>query len=60
MTEYRGYHIYYDPPPIPIRKFDYCFVHRDFDGPGDPRHGAAETITEALREIDTLEDGDTP
>jgi hypothetical protein len=44
---YRGFLITYDPPPIPMRGFDYEFSHVDFDGPDDHRCGVAGSIYEA-------------
>ena len=51
---YRNYRIQYDPPPIPIRSCDYQFVHVDYDGPGDHRHGAASSLEMAKAEIDSM------
>jgi len=34
----------------------YQFVHDDFGGDGDQRHGHGHTIVECKAEIDTLED----
>jgi hypothetical protein len=51
---YRGYHIEYDPPPIPDRRFDYGFSHVEYGGPGDPRCGRARSVEEAKSEIDML------
>ena len=28
---YRNYIIQYDPPPIPLRQFDWDFAHEDYD-----------------------------
>jgi hypothetical protein len=49
---YRGYVIYYDPPPIPDRRYDWHFYHRHYDGEGDPRHGDAASLGAAMAEID--------
>ena len=57
-TEYRGYKITFDPPPIPSRNCDWQFVHRDYDGPEDRRCGCAHTWDACLNEIDALEDGE--
>lgn len=64
MTTYRGYHIYYDPPPIPVRTCDWHFVHDDYDGapndydegPADHRCGSAASEQACREEIDALED----
>lgn len=34
-THYRGYTIWYDPPPIPDRQFDWHYQHENFDGAPD-------------------------
>ena len=52
--EYRGFTITYDPPPIPIRSFDWAWVHKDYDGEGDPRHGYSASIEAAKADIDEL------
>lgn len=54
--KYGSYHIAFDPPPIPLRQFDWHFWHNDFDGPGDGRCGRAQTTDEAKAEIDRIED----
>lgn len=53
---YRGFHIRYNPKPIPVRSCDYDFVHVDYDGPGDNRCGAAESPLGCRAEIDILLD----
>lgn len=52
---YKGYVISYNPPPIPVRDFDYVYCHTDYDGPGDPRCGVTSSIEDAKREIDEFE-----
>lgn len=52
---YRGWRITYDPPPIPVRHFDWQFQHEGYDGAPDSndiRYGAAATLEEAKQEID--------
>ena len=52
---YRGYHIRFDPPPIPIREFDWQWHHDDFDGApdgNDNRCGASASIEAAEAAID--------
>ena len=52
---YRGFHIYFDPPPIPTRANDWHFVHDDYDGAedaNDNRHGHAASVEECKAEID--------
>lgn len=53
---YRGYRIYFDPPPIPIRSCDWHFVHSDYDGPEDRRGGHAASEQDCRDEIDMIED----
>jgi hypothetical protein len=53
---YRNYRIYYDPPPIPYRGADWHFYHKDFDGPGDKRHGDCASEQACKDEIDYLID----
>jgi hypothetical protein len=52
---YRGYFIYYDPPPIGTRCCDWHFVHEDYDL-DDPRHGSAASEAGCRAEIDMIED----
>ena len=57
---YRGYHIYYDPPPVPTRQWDWHFYHDDYDPtpehlydpPSDHRNGDAPSILGCMAEID--------
>ena len=51
---YRGFLIVFNPPPIPMRGFDYEFSHVDFDGPDDHRCGVAGSIYEAQAFIDEI------
>lgn len=60
-TRYRGYTIYYDPPPIPIRDYDWHYEHDDYDGAEDahdPRGGSTASVEDCKREIDNLEELD--
>ena len=53
--KYFDYTISYKPKPIPTNKFDYDFVHDDFDGAtdsSDDRCGNAESIEDAIEQID--------
>lgn len=54
--KYGKWLIYYDPPPIPTRNCDYHFTHDDYDGEGDPRHGHAASVADAVSEINCIED----
>lgn len=59
-TTYRGYVITYDPPPIPDRRWDWHFQHKEFDGApdgGDHRYGEAASVTDCMNEIDQQVDG---
>lgn len=52
---YRQFRIGYDPPPIPVRDFDWYFVHEDYDGApdsGDSRCGYAASKLAAMGEVD--------
>ncbi len=49
---YRGFRIWYEPPPIPIRAYDWHFAHEGYDGPGDPRHGDAASREDCQQRID--------
>lgn len=51
--QYRGWSIYVSDSPLPGESF--AFVHKDYDGDGDPRHGYAPTVDAAKREIDERE-----
>jgi hypothetical protein len=51
---YHNYHIYYDPPPIPYRGADWHYYHKDYDGPGDSRHGHCASEQACKDEIDEI------
>lgn len=53
---YRGWDISYDPPPIPIRQFDWQGTHPDYDGDEDSRFLQAATLEELKADIDEFED----
>ena len=56
---YRGYTIWFEPPPIPDRRNDWRFVHDNYDGAPDafdPRCGTAESLEAAIVEIDMVEE----
>jgi hypothetical protein len=47
--------IHYDPPPIPLRQFDWHYRHDDFDGApdaGDDRYGHCASLEECKAAID--------
>jgi hypothetical protein len=56
MIKYRGYEIYYDPPPIPVRDHDYRFYHLDYDGPEDRRCGTGPNAADCKTQIDEMEE----
>ena len=32
QKEYRGWEVRFDPPPIPVRDFDWVAIHPDYEG----------------------------
>lgn len=52
---YKGWHIDYNPKPIPDRRHDYDVTHRDYDGPESNLYFTAASIKEAIAEIDERE-----
>lgn len=52
---YGHWHIEYAPPPIPTHQFDYSFWHDGFDGPEDNRCGHAESVIDAMTQINERE-----
>jgi len=57
IATYGDWDIYYDPPPIPDRSYDYSFMHKNLDGPGDNRYGYGESIHDCIQTIKyTFED----
>lgn len=60
---YRGWVIYFDPPPIPIRTLDWTYSHDSFDGApdaNDNRYGYAPSLEQAKRDIDEIEEDREP
>lgn len=52
MTErYRDFDIRYDPPPIPDRRWDWQWHHKDFDL-DDNRCGESASLEAAKADID--------
>jgi len=51
---YRDCMIRHDPPPIPDRRHDWCWTHRDYGGPGDQRCGTAPTPEACKAAIDEM------
>lgn len=49
---YGDWTITHDPKPIPDRRWDWSFVHDDYDGPGDDRCGDAASLEACKAEID--------
>lgn len=65
--KYRGYTIYYDPPPIPgWRNVAWRFVHEDYDAEifsdgsvsADPRAGDGASWQDCMDQIDQVEGGE--
>ena len=55
------YHIEYDPPPIPIRSFDFQWAAEDFDPTedgGDTRSGAEATRQACIDAIEEYEENE--
>ena len=58
---YRGFHIWFDPPPIPVREYDWHYQHESFDGApdgGDHRYGHCADCAACQRDIDDMLDDD--
>lgn len=51
-----GWHIEYDPKPIPDRSHDYNYWHDEHDGAIDGNHlcGTAGSVEDALEEINEM------
>lgn len=47
--------IYVGDCPFDHPEFNYAYVHDDYDGEGDSRHGYARTVDAAKVEIDEKE-----
>lgn len=41
---------------VDLDDFQYTYIHDDYDGPGDKRHGHAESVEAAKAEVDAIED----
>ena len=53
-----GWTISYNPPPIPDRRWDWSFVHKDYDADDDGDNGlggCAGSVEECLNEIALIE-----
>lgn len=57
---YRGFEIYFDPPPIPTRACDWHYVHKDYDGPEDNRCGSGASFRECVDLINDFFDDEGP
>ena len=53
-----GWSITYNPKPIPDRRYDYDFVHEDYDGPGNGLCGTAASVIDAIEQIAEIEEDD--
>jgi len=54
---YRGYHIVYEPKPIPDHSHDWSWWHDDYDGAPDSRDrrcGTSASLLQAQADIDDL------
>lgn len=49
-AHYRGFHIFYCPPPIPVRHWDWTF----FDGNEEEREYHAASLVACRDEIDDM------
>ena len=58
ITFYNEWQIRYDPKPIPIRDFDWDFVHPNYDGAdgGNGLAGNAASIEECIKHIKEIEE----
>ena len=63
--KHRGWTIHYDPPPIPVRSFDWTATHPDFDASWEGDEDGwvsnglqvqAATREELIAEIDAMQD----
>ena len=54
-----GWHIRYNPKPIPSKKFDYDFWHDEYDYAddtgGNGLAGNAESVDDAINQINDIE-----
>ena len=49
-----GWTVSYNPPPIPLRGFDYDFSHVDYDGDNE-LCGVGASVDDCIRQIEELE-----
>ena len=58
MKPPKGWTITRDPKPIPDRRFDWDYIHEDYDGAdgGNGLCGSAASYEEAIKEIKEIED----
>ncbi len=59
VTHYGPWRVYYEPPPIPTRAFDWHWYHEDYDGApdgNDGRCGSESNFAAALCACDDWED----
>lgn len=52
-----GWHISYNPKPIPDKSHDYDFHHDDYDGENG-LCGTAKDIEDAVKQINEIEESD--
>ena len=64
MTRHGPWTISYDPPPIPVRDWDYVGIHEDYDGaptysdeaPSDQRCVRGKSVEDVIEQIKDMED----
>ena len=51
-----GWHMVYNPKPIPIKRFDWEFWNDDYDGAdgGNGLCGCAESVEDAIKQINEI------
>ena len=55
-----GWKITYDPKPIPDRRFDWDFIHDDYDGAPDGNNhlaGNGSSVDDCINQIREIEEG---
>lgn len=55
IQTYRGYSIVRNIKPVPDRRHDWDWCHEDYDGPGDPRCGTGESVSDCIEQINERE-----
>ncbi len=55
MVTYRGYEVEHDADPV-RRHFEWSYVHKEYNGAGDPRAGVGTSFNDCCTQIDEIED----